>query len=331
MRPCSAFVTMAPMGEERGPDPHPANSDEASRSHTLRERSEELRARADETRRTLEQQAKVLRRKHESVRIALEAYDRDRRRAGSLLAGGLAYRLFIWLVPAALVVASTFGVIADLSSRDPEEVAESAGLAAALAASVARAAQETGNASFVLLLIGLSAVLWAGKSVVKALRLLAGVAWQIRPERLTHSLRNSIAFSGLALALIALPVLLRPLYAGAFLLDLLVWIVTPVALTPAFALGFAWLPHPDGLRWTAFLPGAALLAIGLQLMRIATSLYFVGKLDRVDDLYGAIGLATVFMVWLFLIGRLVVAAMALNAERWRAATREGGLAGAGDG
>ena len=72
--------------------------------------------------------------------------------------------------------------------------------------------------------------------------------------------------------------------------------------------------------WTTFLPGAALLAIGLQLMRIATSVYFVGRLERVNDLYGSIGLATVFMVWLFLIGRLVVAAMALNAERWRATT-----------
>jgi uncharacterized BrkB/YihY/UPF0761 family membrane protein len=45
--------------------------------------------------------------------------------------------------------------------------------------------------------------------------------------------------------------------------------------------------------------------------------YFAARLERVADLYGAIGLATVFMVWLFLIGRLVVAAMALNAERWR--------------
>jgi uncharacterized BrkB/YihY/UPF0761 family membrane protein len=55
-------------------------------------------------------------------------------------------------------------------------------------------------------------------------------------------------------------------------------------------------------------------------MQIATSVYFAGRLGRVEDLYGAIGLATVFMVWLYVIGRLVVAAMALNAERWRAAT-----------
>ncbi|MGH2635947.1 MAG: YhjD/YihY/BrkB family envelope integrity protein [Actinomycetota bacterium] len=308
------------MSEESRPQAPPAHADEPTRSRSIRERSEELRARADETRRTLEEQAEDLRKRHASVRLAFQAYDQDRRHAGSLLAGGLAYRLFIWLVPAALVTVSVLGLIADLSSRDPAELAEDAGLAAALAATIARAVEETGSASIILLLLGLWALMWAGKSVVKALRLLSGVAWQIRPEHLTHSLRVSVAFSGLTLALVALPAALGPLYSGPFIADLLVWIVTPILLAPAFALGFAWLPHPEGLRWTAFLPGAALLALGLQLMRIATSVYFVGRLERVNDLYGAIGLATVLMVWLFLIGRLVVAAMALNAERWRAAT-----------
>jgi uncharacterized BrkB/YihY/UPF0761 family membrane protein len=305
--------------DEPGAGASPPDPDEAA-SRSIRERGDELRTRADETLRALEAQADVLRRRHASVRIAFEAYDRDRRNAGSLLAGGLAYRLFIWLVPAALVVASTIGLVADLSSTDAEEVARSAGLGASLTATVARAAEETGRASIILLSIGLWALLWSGRSVVKALRLLAGVVWRIRPGRLTHSLRASVAFSGIAFGLIASPILLRPFYAGRFVLDLIVWIATPIVITPLFAWVFAWLPHPDGLRWTTMLPGAALLAIGLQLMRIATSVYFAGRLERVEDLYGAFGLATVFMVWLFLIGRLVVAAMALNAERWRAAT-----------
>jgi uncharacterized BrkB/YihY/UPF0761 family membrane protein len=306
--------------DEAGAGPTPPDPDEAARSRSIRERGDELRTRADETKRALEAQAEVLRKKYASVRIAFEAYDRDRRNAGSLLAGGLAYRLFIWLVPAALVVASTIGLVADLSSTDPEEMARSAGLGASLTATVARAAEETGRASIILLLIGLWALLWSGRSVVKALRLLAGVAWRIRPGRLTHSLRASAAFSGIAFGLIASPILLRRLYAGRFILDLIVWIATPIVITPLFAWVFARLPHPNGIRWTSFLPGAALLAIGLQLMQIATSVYFAGRLGRVEDLYGAIGLATVFMVWLYVIGRLVVAAMALNAERWRAAT-----------
>ncbi len=141
---------------------------------------------------------------------------------------------------------------------------------------------------------------------------------------MTHSVRVSAAYSGIMLGFLALPILLRPLYSGPFLADLVVWILTPVALTPFFVWALAWLPHPEGLRWSAFLPGAAFDAVGLQLLRIATSVYFAGRLERVDDLYGAIGIATVFMVWLFVIGRLVVAAMALNAELWHSRQPVGG-------
>jgi uncharacterized BrkB/YihY/UPF0761 family membrane protein len=313
---------MSPVTEGSETGTSPPGPDGPGESSSIRERAEQLRTRAEETRRTVERQTEAMRKKHASVRIAFEAYDRDRRNAGSLLAGGIAYRLFIWLVPAALVVASTIGLAADLSSKDPTDIAKSSGLAAALAAAVAHAAEDVGGASIPLLLIGLSALLWSGRSVVKAARLLAGVAWQIDPGRLTHSLRVSAAFSGIMLGIFASPLILQPLYGGPFILDLIVWIVTPIAVTPLFAWMLAWLPHPDGPRWTAFLPGAGVLAIGLQLLRIVTSLYFAARLERVSDLYGAFGLATVFMLWLFLIGRLVVAATALNAERWRTATAD---------
>ncbi len=151
------------------------------RSPSLHERSEALRARADETRRTLEREAEKLRARNRSVQLAFEAYERDRSHAGALLAGGLAYRLFLWLVPMGLVVASAVGLIADLSSWTTDEVAKNAGLPAALTIAIAHAGNDTGRGSIVVLLIGLWALLWAGKAVVKALRLLAGVAWQIRP------------------------------------------------------------------------------------------------------------------------------------------------------
>jgi uncharacterized BrkB/YihY/UPF0761 family membrane protein len=309
------------MEDPRPPDPAPGDDgpeplDSSKRS--LKDRGAVLKSRYDQTRRRLEEQAGILREKNATARIAFEAYDRDKRHAGALLAGGLAYRLFIWLVPMALVIASLLNVVARVADSSTEEVAKRAGLAAALTATVAQAASDTGNSSFVLLVIGLWAVLWSGKSVVKALRLLSGVAWQMSPGRFTRSWQASAVFSVLALLLLVGPAYLQFLYAGPIFTDLLVWVVTPVLLGPAFALGFAWLPHPEGVRWTALLPGAWLLSVGLQLLRIGTAVYFAGRLDRVDDLYGALGIATVFMLWLFIIGRLTVGGMALNAERWRA-------------
>jgi uncharacterized BrkB/YihY/UPF0761 family membrane protein len=300
-------------------EPAPEEAEKRER-RTVRERTAELRSRADDARRSLTEQADALRARSATARIAFEAYDHDRRHAGALLAGGLAYRLFLWMLPTALVAASVVGVIANLSSEPPLQVADRAGLGVALTTAIAKAAQASGRGSVVLLVLGLWLTVWTGMSVVKALRLLSGVAYQVRPGPFHRGIRSSLVFTGLALALFATPVLLGPLYGGGLLLDLLVWSGTAVAWTPVFAWGLSTLPHPGKPGWVAFLPGAALLALGLSLLRFVTSVYFVGRMERTGDLYGAIGVAAVFMVWLFVIGRLVVAAITLNAAR---AGREG--------
>ena len=62
------------------------------------------------------------------------------------------------------------------------------------------------------------------------------------------------------------------------------------------------------------LPGGVVVAIGVLVTRLITVVYFVGRLDRVDDLYGALGVASVFLAWLYIIARLWVAGASLNAS-----------------
>jgi uncharacterized BrkB/YihY/UPF0761 family membrane protein len=307
------------MAEPSEPaEPGTAAQGEGPPTKGIRARTAELAARAQTARRAAEERAEDLRRRHATVRLAFDAYEHDRRRAGALLAGGLAYRLFLWLLPFSLVLASTVGLVADLTSRSPQEIADRAGLATALAASIGQAAGQTGRGAIPLLFLGLALMIWAGKSVVKALCLVSAVAWQIRPSPIAHGFRVSMAFAGIATLLIAVPVALRPLYGGPLSVDAIVWLLSACALAPMLAWLLAWLPRPDGIAWTALLPGGVLLAFGLQLLRIVTAIYFIGRIERVDELYGALGIASVLMVWLFVIGRLLVAAMALNAERSRA-------------
>lgn len=63
------------------------------------------RARAVRTRGEAERRISEPRTRKELVDAALEAGDIDRRRAGSLLAGAIAVRVFLWLLPAALLAA----------------------------------------------------------------------------------------------------------------------------------------------------------------------------------------------------------------------------------
>ena len=114
---------------------------------SMRERVDALRVRADTAKASLKETSDQLSARNATVQLAYEAYEDDRRQAGSLLAGGLAYRLFLWLLPATLFVVTVLGLIVDLSGEAPEAVAHDAGLGAALGATVAQAVRSSSRAT----------------------------------------------------------------------------------------------------------------------------------------------------------------------------------------
>ena len=96
-----------------------------------RERTAELEDRAVER---FEQE-----RRHRTwVEIGWQAWLRMRRRGGPLLSGGLAYRFFLFALPAALLLVVLFGGYADIAGEAPDQAAHDLGMGAALAATVAQ-------------------------------------------------------------------------------------------------------------------------------------------------------------------------------------------------
>jgi membrane protein len=302
-------------------DPNPT-VDTSATHQTLRARMDALKVRADSAKQTLQDRGDQLRARSAAARLAYEAYEDDRRQAGSLLAGGLAYRLFLWLLPTTLLVVTVIGLIVDVSGREPDAVAKDAGLGAALAATVSQAVESSNRATIPLLLLGAWLTIWAGRSVVKAVRLSASVLWGLEPGPLRASTVASLSFTAIVIGLAFLPPLLRSASDVSFGLR----VIAELAMLGGMTLLAWWtqtlLPHQPLSSRRALLPGAILFAIGIDLMRLFTQIYLADRLGRVDDLYGSIGFATVFMAWLYLAGRLVVAAIALNATRWRRGQRE---------
>ncbi len=298
----------APSPNVSGEQPHPGR-------HRIRSRYAQLRAQADRTEQQVQAKAEDLRSRRASVRTAFLAYEHDRRHGGALLAGGLAYRFFIWLLPTSLFLASVVGVAGDITSKSPAEVADHVGLGASLTVVVAKAAKETGNASWVLIFVGVFLLLWAGMSVWKSLRLVASVAWQVRPTSSQRLLRASIVFSAVGIGLMLSPALFNVLRSGPLVADIMASVLV-VGLLGALGLWVMLsLPHPEGVRWTEFVPGAVLFGVSIEILRVVTSVYFVWRIGN-SSLYGAFSLAAIFMAWLYLIGRIVVGALALTATRW---------------
>jgi uncharacterized BrkB/YihY/UPF0761 family membrane protein len=250
-----------------------------------------------------------------SVEAGFRWLFRDKQIAGGVLGGGLAYRFFFWTLALSLLGAGGLG-FAERSNADIESAAASAGLTDAVGGTIATAARQSENGRWWLLSLGIVFTVWFSWSLLRALRLVHAAAWRIAAPAFRNVPR--------ALAVvIAAPVVIAACVAAAgwvrdhsgFLPGLL------ATLGVCLAFGAAWLwistklPAPP-VRWTAFVPGAVVFAVGLEALHLFTAYFLAAKLASQSALYGALGLAASLLFYLFLIGRGVVWAAELNAVVW---------------
>ena len=246
------------------------------------------------------------------VGVALE---RERIAAAGLLAGGLAYRLFFWLLPLGLVLAAVSSFWVDADRRGAADAARDFGMSGPAVQSAMNAIAEQHHARWYFLAVGIVLVVWFSMGVVRALNVAFSVAWGIRPTKLRRPVAAAIAFTGIVVLLMAvtgLTQLLREQLGGTGLL-------LTLSLLAFYLVCVLWimdkLPHRSS-SWRDLLPGAVLVALGTQLVHLAVVLYLAPKVGRSSELYGALGAATVVLLWLYLLARLIVAAAFLNAALW---------------
>ena len=90
--------------------------------------------------RILQARIEASRARHAYVDVGFDLVERDSSIGGALLAGALAYRLFVWLLPTSLLFVSGLGLYADAADKSPSEVARDTGLHGLIASEVASAA-----------------------------------------------------------------------------------------------------------------------------------------------------------------------------------------------
>jgi hypothetical protein len=258
--------------------------------------------------------------RHASVEICFSWVLRDKEIAGGVLGGGLAYRFFFWVLALTALLAGGLG-LASASGADVAGDSQDAGLTDALATIVASAAEQSESGRWWLILTGLVLFLWFSYGLLRALHLVHAAAWRVPPPKL-RNLPRAMGF------VVAAPIVLLLASAAAG------WVRThaadPLGLfaTLAIAVGFGaiwvfvsmYLPSED-VPWSAFIPGAIALGLGLEALHIFTTYFLEEKLANASDLYGVLGLATTSLFYLFLIGRGVVWAAELNAVVWDVRSR----------
>ena len=251
---------------------------------------------------------------------AIAAFEREQVSGAGLLAGGLAYRLFFWLVPFGLEIAAIASFWLEEDPSSLTTTAKSFGLSGAATHSALSAVQSGVHARWYLLLSGLVFMGYFGLGAVRALRVSAFVAWRIKPTRLRRPFRASATFSGLmvvGLGATTFTSWLREHFPAIGVLATVGAIVVFIALA-LYTMNA--LPHGEGITWRAQIPGAVVFACGVTAVHVFTVYYLSAKLERSPKLYGTLGAATVVLLGLFLIARVFIAGMFLNATLARSAT-----------
>lgn len=251
------------------------------------------------------------------IRDAIASFQWEQRTGAVLLAGGLAYRLFLWLVPFGLFIAAIASFWVRESERSLEDAARSFGLGGVAARSAASAVEDGSRARWYLLIAGLSLMLWAGLGAVRALRVASRIAWAVDATRLRQPVRASAVFT--AVCVIGLAASMSASWARHHLAawGVVITVADIVVYAPLALFAFMRLPRAPG-PWRNHLPGALLVGGGVTGVHLFLAYYLAAKLERSPSLYGTLGAATVVLLVLFLIARLIVSALFLNATLARA-------------
>ena len=227
-----------------------------------------------------------------------------------MLAGGIAYRFFLWSIPFALVVAGGLGVA---GSGNSESAARSVGLTGAMVTSLGDAA-EASKTYWWMLAVGAYLMIVTGVSALRALELVHAAAWRVPPRKvagyLTSGLSFSLVFGGVIVLNSAMSWAHHTGEVDRSLYPLLGVVVGGVWWVVSRRL------PPGDKPWSALLPGAVLIAGGVAVLEVV-SFYLLGPyLAHKSQIYGAIGVASMLLLWLYVMGRLMVGAAILNASRW---------------
>jgi uncharacterized BrkB/YihY/UPF0761 family membrane protein len=225
-----------------------------------------------------------------------------------VLAGGLAYRLFLWLLPFGLIVGGALGL---MNAGSTEDAVSNGGLPAAISNAIGDAARSTQSDSWWLFLVGVSALIWSGYTGAKAVQLIHALIWDQTPPK-TKPLKGSLAFTGtVCVGLVAI--------AATWWVRDETWrglLAAGLTVAPFAALWLCvsrCLPHRDA-PWRSLIPGALLVGIGFPVLHGVIVAFLTPQLQKAQELYGVLGAATTLIFFIYLLAMLVVLSAVLNSS-----------------
>jgi membrane protein len=267
-------------------------------------------ARAVQRGRILHGRVEASRSRHASVDLGFDLVERDSAIGGGLLAGALAYRLFVLLLPTTLLLVAGLGLYAGTVDKSTGAVAKEAGLHGLVASQVASTA--AGHARGIVFLVMIPAVLYSAATLFRSIAKVHGIVWQGSGRGVRMTSRGFAVFmAALIVQLVAVTVMSRLRREGTDI-GLAAFVFYAGVVAACWLAVSLQMPHRDA-RWTALVPGSVLFGVGLLAVNVFNVYVTARLVENRADTYGALGVATALLFSLVLVGRVMVVSAGLNA------------------
>lgn len=252
------------------------------------------------------------------IDVVFRGAEHDARTGGGILAGAVAFRVFLFVIPYVFVVVFAFGVGADAAHKDPVELARKGGIVGLASSAIQASSEASTFARVVTLSLATWALVSGARTLVKSLDAVHALIWGVPRRKASHLFGKALAS---IVGVTALLVLIR-LIAAVEQSSIVVWIVAMSLLVVVPGSLWLWLttkvfPSASGTTWRDMLPGAIMFGIGVQVLHVVTVVWIARSLESKSETYGALGAALTILLWAYLLGRLVTASASLNTVIWR--------------
>jgi membrane protein len=236
---------------------------------------------------------------------------------GGPLSSSITLATFLSLFPLLLVAIAVIGFVSSGDAGFTRDLISDLGLRGEAARIFEDAVETAEGSRQAASVIGLAGLLWSGLGVVGAIQTALNAAWQVIGRGLLDKLVALRWLLG-AGALFLVTAALGPV------LGLLPGVLKPVAIVVGMAVTaglFLWtytsLGHTS-VGWRAHVPGALLMAIGFEALKVVGGIYIPRAVAGSSALYGSLGVVFAVLAWLAIYARLIVYGAVLNVVRYEA-------------
>ena len=246
------------------------------------------------------------------VALGFAIADRSRHTAASVLAGALAFRLFLTMLPLTLLLVVGLGYLKSAGGT-PSETLKEFGVKGVLASTINHSAAFHDPGRAAVLALGVIGLLSGARTTAATLRAIHALAWKLPIVRWQRKGAAAMLFLGaLVVAFACSGIAARIRAESGVVIGFGASLVMGTVVAAVWLVASWLLPHREGAGVTALIPGAVLVGVGFAALQAVTANWLGPKLNHESALYGSLGVSFVVLGWLYAIGRLLVAAPLLN-------------------